>query len=301
MLHDIREFDESFFPERYKLPYFLVPKQFNNIINNLQAQNSNLCSFSKKLTISKDNINNDDTLLTFDDGLKDHLSIARNLASKNIRACFFIPSGPVFENSIIDSHKIQFILASVSSQEIINFINNSFQYSFNSSHESLNEYYTSRWPNNIWSKEMVFVTRVLREYPDKSWKRQLINDLFYKYVSLDSKAFSNDFYLSKDDVLEIASLGHIIGGHGHYSYDLRFEDFETIESEIFKMNEFLSNLNQDVKYYAYANGGYNEYVINKLRECNFELAFTTGHRSAQKSDDPLEIPRIDATKTNLIF
>lgn len=301
MLHDIRDFDESFFPERYRLPYFLVPKQFYNIINNLLAQKSKLLSFSDELITSVDNISNEITLLTFDDGLKDHLSIARNLASKNIKACFFIPSGPVFEHTIIDSHKIQFILASVSSQEIINFINNSFQYSFNKSYESLNEYYTSRWPNNIWSKEMIFVTRVLREYPDKIWKRQLIKDLFYKYVSIDSKAFSRDFYLSQEDVLEIQSLGHIIGGHGHYSYDLRFEDFDTIESEIFKMNEFLSNLNQDVKYYAYANGGYNEYVINKLTEFNFDLAFTTGHRSVQKSDIPLEIPRIDATKTNLII
>jgi peptidoglycan/xylan/chitin deacetylase (PgdA/CDA1 family) len=301
MLHDIREFDQSFFPERYKLPYFLVPEQFDNIVNNLLAQKSKLLSLSNNLIISAENISNDITLLTFDDGLKDHLSIARNLASKNIKACFFIPSGPLFEHSIIDSHKIQFILASVSSQEIINFINDSFEYSFNTTHESLNEYYISRWRNNIWSKEMIFVTRVLREYPNKIWKRQLINDLFYKYVSIDSKAFSSEFYLSQDDVLEIKSLGHIIGGHGHYSYDLSFEDFDTIESELFKMNDFLMNLNQEVKYYAYANGGYNLYVINKLMEFNFDLAFTTGHRSVQKSDSSLEIPRIDATKTDLIF
>lgn len=300
MLHDIREFDESFFPERYRLPYFLEPKQFDNIINNLLIRKNKLLSFEEELLICEDNIVKDITMLTFDDGLKDHLSIARSLASNNIKACFFIPSGPLFEHSIIDSHKIQFILASVLPHKIVDFINNSFENSFNRSHDILNEFYTSRWPNNIWSKEMIFVTRVLREYPDKIWKRNLINDLFYKYVSNDSKAFSNEFYLSYEDVLEIKSLGHTIGGHGHYSYDLRFEDLDTIESEIFKMNAFLTNLMQDVKYYAYANGGYNEFVINKLSEFNFDLAFTTGHRLVQISDKPLEIPRIDATKTDLI-
>ena len=300
MLHDIREFDESFFPERYRLPYFLEPKQFDNIINNLLIRKCNILSFGEELKIYDNNIVKDITMLTFDDGLKDHLSIARSLASKNIKACFFIPSGPIFEDSIIDSHKIQFILASVLPYKIVDFINNSFESTFNIPRYKLNEYYISRWSNNIWSKEMVFVTRVLREYPDKIWKRNLINDLFYKYVSNDSRAFSNEFYLSYEDVLEIKSLGHTIGGHGHYSYDLRFEDRDTIESEIFKMNAFLTILTQDVKYYAYANGGYNEFVISKLTELNFDLAFTTGHRLVHKTDKPFEIPRIDATKTDLI-
>ena len=115
MLHDIREFQENFFPERYKLPSFLSPQQFNNIINNLTNSKSNILSLNDSLLINDINISNNLTVLTFDDGLKDHLAIARDLASENIKACFFIPSGPILEKSIIDSHKIQFILASISS------------------------------------------------------------------------------------------------------------------------------------------------------------------------------------------
>lgn len=300
MLHDIREFNPSYFPERYNLPYFLTPTQFQNIVNNLVFNNCPLLSLNEEFIIEDRSIKRKLNILTFDDGLKDHLEVSRNLAKKNIKGCFFVPSGPILERSIIDSHKIQFILASLSPQKIVDFINNSFEYSFNKSCDILNEYYTSRWPNNIWSKEMIFVTRVLREYPDKIWKRNLINELFYKYVSNDFEAFSNEFYLSYEDVLEIKSLGHTIGGHGHYSYDLRFEDFDTIENEIFKMNDFLTSLMQDFKYYAYANGGYNEYVINRLTVFNFDFAFTTGHRHVQDSDKPLEVPRIDATKTDLI-
>ena len=214
MLHDIRKYDKFFFSERYKLPSFLTTQQFNNIINNLINNKTNILSLNDSLTISDKNILSNLTVLTFDDGLQDHLSIARDLASKNIKACFFVPSGPVLENSIIDSHKIQFILASTSSEKIINYIKKNYEDNFNESANNLNKYFISRWQNNVWSKEMVFITRFFREFEKKIWKRELIDKLFFDYVTNDSIAFSSEFYLNINDVKEIASLGHNIGGHG---------------------------------------------------------------------------------------
>ena len=52
---------------------------------------------------------------------------------------------------------------------------------------------------------MVFVTRVLREFSDKFWRKRLLNDLFNKYVTSDPLSFANDFYLSVDDVKKIES------------------------------------------------------------------------------------------------
>jgi hypothetical protein len=300
MLHDIREFDEKFFPNRYKLPYFLQPWQFDKMLNNLQKK-SKMFSLNEKFTIHNKYIFQEINLLTFDDGLKDHLSIARKLATQNIKACFFIPSGPITERKIIDSHKIQFLLAAVLPEKIIEYINKSFEENFNKSSTLLNQYYKSRWTNNIWTDEMIFITRVLREYNNYGWRRKLINDLFCKYVSKDYKSFSNDFYLSYEDVVEIKSLGHVIGGHGHYSYDLRFEDYDTINDEIHGMNIFLDGLMQSEKYYSYANGGYTDYVLMRLTENKYDYAFTTVPSKVEATDTPLKIPRIDPTKTNLIL
>jgi peptidoglycan/xylan/chitin deacetylase (PgdA/CDA1 family) len=301
MLHDIRELQQNFFPKRYELPYFISPKQFDNIISNLKLNRTSLFSMNDLFSLEDDYLLRNVVLFTFDDGLKDHLNVARKLESLNIKACFFVPSGPLLERSIIDSHKIQFILASVSSNYIVNFIKKAYENYFNRSASEISSYSLSRWENNIWDESMVFVTRVLREYPDTHWKRNMINELFCKYVSEDSESFSAEFYLSKDDVNEIVQMGHIIGGHGHYSYDLRFEDDMTVMDEIKKMNDFLITLNQNQKFYAYANGGYNNMVYSILEQYNFDFAFTTKHMSVSKEDFKFEIPRIDATKTDLII
>jgi peptidoglycan/xylan/chitin deacetylase (PgdA/CDA1 family) len=300
MLHDIREFNPDYFPERYKLPYFLVPKQFEKIIFNLNKLNANILRFKEHLIINEDSVKKSKTVLTFDDGLKDHITIARQLYKLNIKACFFIPSGPILELSMIDSHKIQFILASANPDQLVSEIKSEFEKKFNITSEALDSYFLSRWADNIWPKQMVFVTRVLREYPDCYWKRSLLDTLFFKFVSSDIQSFSSDFYLSMNDVLEINSLGHIIGGHGHHSYDLRFEDENTIETEIFRSSQFIDMFSQDQKIYAYANGGFNYFAKNSIQKNKFTHAFTTGHRSVVLGDENFEIPRIDATKTNLI-
>jgi peptidoglycan/xylan/chitin deacetylase (PgdA/CDA1 family) len=300
MLHDIREFQQNFFPNRYKLPYFLSVQQFHNIISNLNDQKKNILSFDESLDFDDDAFLKEKVILTFDDGLKDHLAVARKLKEQKIKGCFFVPSGPILEQSIIDSHKIQFILASAYPKSIVDYINYAYENNFNRSSSEISTYFLSRWENNIWDESMVFVTRVLREYPDIQWKRNLINELFEKYVSKDSESFSSEFYLNEKDVNEILQMGHIVGGHGHYSYDLRFEDDFTVIDEINKMNEYLTKLGQNIKVYAYANGGYNNKVISLLEQYKFDFAFTTRHKSVHKEDHKFEIPRIDATKTDLI-
>ena len=301
MLHDIRDFDENFFPKRYELPYFLNNSQFDNILNNLRISKSKILEIDDEINININTYKDDIVILTFDDGLKDHLSVARNLASKKIKGCFFIPSGPILEKSIIDSHKIQFVLASASPIKIVDYIKKEFELYFNISSDELNYYYQSRWKNNIWPKEMVFVTRMLREYKDSKWKRIILNQIFSKYVTKDHEDFSSQFYLNKDNVNEIKSLGHHIGGHGHYSYDLKFEDLHTINDELNSMNKFLTDLNIDKKVYAYANGGFNNYVKEKISDLGFQLAFTTANSKLKNFKNKLELPRIDPSKTKLIL
>lgn len=301
MLHDIREFDEGFFPERYKLPSFLVPRQFFNILRNIEAKGGSFISLDDEFNLNLDTLHRSKTLLTFDDGLKDHLFIARELAKKKIKGCFFVPSGPILERSIIDSHKIQFVLASEALDVLVSYIKESHVKSACQFNINLDEYFMSRWRNNVWKKEMIFVTRVLREHPDKIWRRQLLDDLFLKYVTSDTISFAAEFYLSYEDVEEIKSFGHIIGGHGHYSFDLRYEESVNVESELLSMSNFLLKINQNVKLYAYANGGYTDFVLKELVGLGFDFGFTTEHRAIVDLERPFELPRIDGTKTNLIF
>ena len=271
MFHDIRDFNENYFPKRYKLPYFYTISSFKNILQRFKP-----ISFDKQL--------NSGFIYTFDDGLVDHYRIAEILYSMNIRAVFFVPSAPVREREMILSHKIQFIIASRDENIIVKELIDLIKDNYDVNSKELSYYKNSKWSNNIWSEEMIFITRLLREFRGNDERRNLSDSLFSKFVSTDEKDFANSFYLNIQQVKDISNMNHIIGGHGNKSINFSFSKNHEIKSEIIISNDFISLFNPDKKYYAYANGGFNEYAISMLDNYNFEKAFTTNIENNTKSE-----------------
>ncbi len=270
MFHDIRDFNENYFPKRYKLPYFYTINTFKHILQRFKP-----ISFNKELKSGY--------IYTFDDGLLDHYYIAEILKSMNIRAVFFVPSAPVREREMILSHKIQFIIASRDEKIIVNELLNLVKANYEVNNKELAHYKKSKWSNNIWSEEMVFITRILREFKGKNDRKKLADALFSKFVSNDEKDFANNFYLNIQQVKEIANMKHIIGGHGDKSNNFSFCTNHEILTEIKISNDFINLFNPEKKYYAYANGGYNDYSISMLAKYNFEKAFTTNIENKTRS------------------
>jgi len=292
MFHDIRD-HITFFEERYKLPYFI---DFNTFLGITKKYKSN---FKIKDELNIHNFLKENHIYTFDDGLKDHLSIARYLAKINIKAIFFVPSKIFDRDFIIESHKIQFLLASVNNnvlkEEIIEETLNYFKL------KPLNifEFEKSKWMNNIWSKEMIFCTRFFREFKNISFRKKLLDFFFDRYVKIPKKTIIKDFYLSKEDVFEISNLGHIIGGHGYESLNLEFENKSVVKNEIIKTSNFLNKLKTENKLFAYPNGGYNDFSVNLLKENGFKFGITTTINKNNVDDLNFKLQRVDATK--LIF
>lgn len=262
MLHDIRNISSEFFPERYDFPYFYTIDDFLEILKRFIPKSFN----------DEDSIK---FIYTFDDGLIDHLYVAKLLAKKKIKSIFFIPSAPVLEREMIGSHKIQFILAAEKEDLILSKLLRIINKEFDLEDNYLDQFKKSKWENNIWSDEMILITRILREFKTSTERDFLVNKLFSIYVSSDEKDFANSFYLSNENVEEIASMGHIIGGHGNKSIDLRYCIDSEIKNEILISDAFISKFNPQIKYYAYANGGFNDFAISLLKELNFDKAFTT--------------------------
>jgi hypothetical protein len=300
MYHDIRKHNEGFYPKRYSLPSFITPKKFSQTLDVIKSNKNPFLTrdinFSENMKATE-NLN----ILTFDDGLADHLEVARNLHSRNIKAIFFVPYAPIFDSIVINSHKIQFIFSASNIQNLVDELH--FFYFDNydwKKEDELDQFLESRWKNNTWPREMVFFTRVLREAGNKEWRQKTLNFLFSKYVSSDEKAFATDFYLSPDEVSEISDLGHIIGGHGNYSLDLRFEDSKTAEEEILISKKLVNKYSSENFFYAYANGGVTSNDIDLLRKNNFKLAFCTDNLDISvqqtKTNCNYLIPRINGTK-----
>lgn len=70
MFHDIRDLEDTKYPERYKLKSFLRRNQFEFQISKIMSKYQIISS----LDIKKIDLNNniDYAVLTFDDGLRDH-------------------------------------------------------------------------------------------------------------------------------------------------------------------------------------------------------------------------------------
>lgn len=298
MLHDIRQFDKKFFPKRYEKHSYITENEFLNGLNTVQKNIIDPYSLEKH---SNQSINENSIILTFDDGLKDHLKVAEILNSKNIKGVFFIPFGIIETKNFISSHLIQFLVASANLEELcswieVQLIKDKFENGY------INNFYISKWKNNLWTKQEVFITRTLREVGNDNYRFKLLQNALKKFFKYDLQELHKNLYLNKKDISNIVEMGHTIGSHGWLSCDLRYESNETINKELtLPMNE-LKNYFTGNYWLSYANGGCNTLIKKKTKKFGYTCAFGTNH---SKIDDfnknRFDLPRFDATKLNIFL
>ena len=89
MFHDIRNLENTIYPERYNLKSFLNEEQFKFQVNKIRNKYKIVSSLDIK-NIDIKNDNNDYALLTFDDGLSDHYNVYKYLKSLKLSGTFFV-------------------------------------------------------------------------------------------------------------------------------------------------------------------------------------------------------------------
>lgn len=289
MYHDVRDLADTNFPDRYKLRSFITKKQFRHQIDLIKSRYVIIKSTDIH-NIDLDDDENDYAVLTFDDGLSDHYYVYKYLKSIGTSATFLIPSAPVLEQKMIHSHKIQFILASVSEellvQEILeNFVNRS---------EIWDKYSITKWKDNWWSKEMIFSTNFLRYHKTPSFDNYAYADhLFEKHVSADAENFISNFYLNETQIGEISNNGDMaVGGHGYTSDNLLLID--DVGFDIRESYKLVKRYSDDFVF-SYPNGGFDQNIKNVLKECGCSLSYTVKPMTITNLDsvDYLEFPRYD--------
>ena len=286
MYHDIRDLNNTKFKSRLQLKSFLNVKQFRNQIKYIK-QNYTIIDPNDLLNIT--NFNKNYAILTFDDGLLDHYNITSILLDNKITGTFLIPSNAVQNRSVIKSHKIQFILDVVDEKKIVKRI---FDELHNMNQQQLwNKYSLSKWKTNWWSKEMVFVTNILRNHKQGD---MITNKLFNEFVTADEVDFCAELYLSEQHLNEMKESGMKLGGHGHVSEALPNLNQENDISQSIK---YIKRFTNDELIFSYPNGLYDNKTIDILKKYNCKFGFTTKIDNITKETDLLQIPRYDAPQT----
>jgi peptidoglycan/xylan/chitin deacetylase (PgdA/CDA1 family) len=226
-------------------------------------------------------------LLTFDDGLAEHLkTVAPELERRELTAVFCVPAQPVVERKPLDVQKTQFLLGTVTD------------------HRTLGERILSETddPEAFWERntpphrfdppETVFVKRALQDGLPEERRREVLEALFHEYVSADEQAFADHLYLTLGDCRELMQRGHDVIGHGYEHRRLGLLDEEAQRIELERTRAFVAEV-AGTWALCYPYGSRNETTLRLLHELRCAAAFTTEPRRATQVDPLLELPRID--------
>jgi len=235
----------------------------------------------------------DGCLLTFDDGLVEHLAtVAPALERRGLTGVFCPPGEAVTERRPLDVQKTQFLLASTDD------------------HEALGKEILARVddPDEVWARntpthrydppETVFVKRALQDGLPDEQRREILDALFHAHVTEDERAFADELYLTVDQCRELVARGHEVIGHGWAHRRLGLLDEATQRDELERTREFVESVGGTWAL-CYPYGSRNETTLGLLRELGCAAALTTEPRRATPEDSLLELPRIDTNDLQL--
>jgi len=238
-------------------------------------------------------------LLTFDDGFCDHYEfVFPLLQTENIQGWFFPPAKPVVDHTVLDVHKIHFILAAADIERISCDLMRciaEFRGEFGIPSESALRA-TIDCESRFDSREVIFVKRLLqRELPEKL-RATLTDQLFRTYVSADEVDFATQLYVSQDQLRIMTQEGMYVGSHGWSHRWLNTLSNSQQEDEVRLSCQFLASIGAptDKWVMSYPYGAYDEKLIEVLGEYGCSLGVTTEPRiAAVKRENAFVLPRLD--------
>tara|TARA_A100001015_G_C15003126_1_gene719450 strand:+ start:795 stop:1670 length:876 start_codon:yes stop_codon:yes gene_type:complete len=290
MYHYIRDFDN-------KLPYFnFLPKE--KFIGQL-----NKFGQSAFLKNEKDFGKNDkEIVLTFDDGIKDHVEVAEELKKKNIVGIFFIPTSPLIKDDLLDVHKSHLITGKINGKEALDALKNYFNKNgiknpYNSKEK---EKFKKKYSNQKDDTEKKEFKKIINYYGNINLKTNALNFLLEKF---DIKVKAKDFYMSSEEIKYISDMGMIIGSHS-VNHDLlsRLDNKEQ-NKELKDSKKLIEDITKKkCNFFCFPYGGidsYNNHSLQILNELGYRYSFTVSSKSFSKDDlikYPYEIPRYDCNE-----
>ena len=228
-------------------------------------------------------------LLTFDDGLVEHLDVvAPALEARGLRGVFAVPGAPVVERRPLDVQKTQFLLAlsddhAALGERLLELADVA----------DVDDFRSANTPAHRFDPPAtVFVKRALQDGLPEERRRRVLDGLFRECVTADERAFADELYLTLDGCRELVARGHAVIGHGWEHRRLGLLDEAAQRAELDGSRELVARAGGTWAY-CYAYGSRNETTLRLLRDSGCALGLTTDVRVAAADDDPLQLPRLD--------
>ncbi|MCI0400614.1 MAG: polysaccharide deacetylase family protein [Gammaproteobacteria bacterium] len=152
---------------------------------------------------------------TFDDGLAEHVTIAREILNPlGIKAAFFVASRPLMEQKAIMVHKVHWLRATTEPEkfasEFVSLLPDAWSELAETqdiSREAI-ETYVYDTPKDARIKYLInfqLPADVVDDVTSEMLRRRKLHET----------AFCRDLYMDENQIIELADAGHIVGSHGH--------------------------------------------------------------------------------------
>lgn len=225
------------FTKPHKSIFGVTPNNFKNQLKVLKENGkiinpNDLLNNYEDIVLSKDN----NYLVTFDDGLKEQYDLALPILDElDASALFFINSINYIEKKVSLVHKIHLVRSEVSSELILNQINQTIKnisLTKSESEKAVNHY---KYDDSDTAK----LKYLLNFKIQKSELENIIDFIFKDYFNEDE--IVNDLYMNKDQLKDLAKRNYI-GNHTHSHLALGNLNKEEIHQEILKTKQFIESL-----------------------------------------------------------
>lgn len=241
--------------------------------------------------------------LTFDDGFREHYNFVFGVLQEyNIKAFFYPSSYPVENKKILDVHKVHLLIGKYDSEMILKKVMSKI------SPEMLDESKIQEFDKEIYLDQLNTpsqkkIKRLFNYYMKYDYKAPVLKSIFDNFF--DEQEEFKKMYMSKDNLLEMFSSGHVIGSHSHNHrvlsrLSLKDQTFEIEESEKF-LDSTLGKQWHKNKTFCYPYGGrmsFNENTIKILSSRGYKASFMVGNVKVDNEvvKYPHMITRIDCNR-----
>jgi peptidoglycan/xylan/chitin deacetylase (PgdA/CDA1 family) len=224
-------------------------------------------------------------LLTFDDGLRDHVDVVLPaLLERGLPAVFSASGMTVVDRRVADAQKIQLVLALEPDHKRI------LRQIVATSSVRLPRVDDWRFdPPETAQVKVLLASELLR-----GTSVRLLDELFQQYVGSEEAAVADELYLTLDDMHKLRDAGMALAGHGWTHRSLDVLSIDQVEDEVAKTRTLLSELGVTTPWaFVYPSGAWNENVVDVLRRHGASVAFTTEATTVRRGANPLKLPRLD--------
>ena len=236
--------------------------------------------------------------LTFDDGYKDHYNfVLPELLSRKLHGAFFPPRIAIEEDVVLDVNSIHHILSCTSDIKNLVYDLNMCCRMDGISDEEISSFYEQfAVANRFDNADTIYVKRMLQHVLPEGLRNSITAKLFHDFVGVSAEDFSQELYMSVDEVSSLVKSGMYVGSHGSMHYWLDRISSEDQETDIQSSLGFLEHVGAatDNWVMCYPYGAYNDATLKLLRKYKASVGITTEVRVADiSSDNQFTLPRLD--------